>query len=135
MVEFLTVLAVFISDMLGRVGRWLTFRRVLGIVAFLILLLLVRQLMGIGADLTFIFGLDLGLVTEVSALIILLAVRDHVATVVYVARRALLRLKPVGPFLRHGVRRAFRSRSARPLPPPSDDEPAVWGTLNYAKAS
>ena len=35
MMEFLTVLAVFISDILGRLKRWLTFRRVLAIVAFL----------------------------------------------------------------------------------------------------
>ena len=125
--EFLTVLAVFISDMLGRFKRWLTFRRVLGIVAFLILLLCLQQLIGIGADLTFIFGLDLGLVTEVSALIIILAVRDHVKMALYVVRRGLLRLKPVGLRLRRGGRRAFRSHSAQPpLPPPPDDEPAEW---------
>ncbi len=125
--KFLIVLAVFISDMLGRLRRWLTFRRVLGIVAFIILLLCLRELIWIGADLTFIFGLDLGLVTEVSALLIILAVRDHVATAVYVVRRGLLRFKPVGHLLRRGVRRAFRSRSTQPLlPPPPDDEPLEW---------
>lgn len=126
--EFLAVLAVFISDMLGgRFKRWLTFRRVLGIAAFLVLLLCLKGLFEIGADLTFVFGLDLGLVTEVSALLIVMTVRGHVATAVYVVRRGLLRLRPVGLLLRRGVRRAFRSRSAQPLlPPPSDDEPAEW---------
>ena len=78
-------------------------------------------------DVAFLFGLDLGLVTEVSALLIILAVRGHVATAVYVVQRGLLRLKPVGLLLRRGVRRAFRARSAQPLlPPPPDDEPVAW---------
>ena len=126
--EILTVLAaIFRSDPLGRLKRWLTFRRVLGIVAFLILLLCLRQLLLLGLDMTLLFGLDLGLITEVSALMIILGVRDRVATAAYVVRRGLLRLKPATRFLRRGVRRAFRSRSARPLlPPPPDDEPAAW---------
>lgn len=126
--EILTVLAaIFKSDALGRLKRWLTFRRLLGIVVFLIVLLCLQQFLLAGFDMTLVFGLDLGLVTEVSALMIVLAVRDHVATATYVVRRGLLRLKPVGIFLRRGVRRAFRSRSVRPLlPPPPDDEPAAW---------
>ena len=123
----LIILMAFISDMLGRLVRWFTFRRVLGIVAVLILLLFLRELIGIGADLAFIFGLDLGLVTEVSVLLIILAARGHVATAVYVVRRWLLRLKPIGLLMRRRGRRAFRSRSAQPLrPPPPDDEPAEW---------
>lgn len=125
--EFFTVLAVFISDLLGRFRRWLTFRRVLGIVIFLTLLVLTRHLLMASVDVAFLFGLDLGLVTEVSALLIILAVRGHVATAVYVVQRGLLRLKPVGLLLRRGVRRAFRARSAQPLlPPPPDDEPVAW---------
>lgn len=127
--EFLKVLAVFISDILSRFRRWLTFRRVLGIVAILVLLLCVRGLieMGMAADLPILFGLDWGLALEVSALMIALSARYHVMTAAYMVRRWLLRTKPAIRFLRRGVRRAFRSRPAAPrLPPSSEDEPAVW---------
>jgi hypothetical protein len=87
--ELLIILAAFGSDKLARFRRWLTFRRVLGIVVFLVLLLCFRSILLMGMDLTFFLGLDLGLVTEVSALLIILAVRDHVATAAYVIRRAL----------------------------------------------
>jgi hypothetical protein len=127
--EFLTVLAVFAADMLGRFRRWLTFRRVLGIVAVLVLLLCVRGLieMGMGADLPILFGLDWGLAIEVSALMIALSVRDHVITAAYVVRRRLLRLNLISRLLRRRVRRASRSRPAvSHLPPPPDDERAEW---------
>jgi len=127
--EFLAVLAVFISDMLGRFRRWLTFRRVVGIVALLVLLLCVRGLieMGMGADLPVLFGLDWGLAIEVSALMIALSVRDHVTTVAYVVKRWLLHRKPINHLLRRGARRSSRSRPGTPLlPPPPEDEPAAW---------
>ena len=127
--EFLAVLAVFISDMLGRFRRWLTFRRVVGIVALLVLLLCVRGLieMGMGADLPILFGLDWGLAIEVSALMIALSVRDHVTTVAYVVKRWLLHRKPINHLLRRNARRSSRSRPGAPLlPPPPDDEPAAW---------
>jgi hypothetical protein len=125
--EFLTALATFASDRFDHFRRWLTFRRVLGIVAFLILLVCLRDLMAVGADISFLFGLDLGLVVEVSALMIILSVRDHVVTAAYLVRRRLLRLNFKTRLLRRGVRRAFRSRPETPLlPPPPDDEPAAW---------
>ena len=125
--EIPIVLAAFASDLLGRFKRWLTVRRVVGIVAVLILLLLFGQFLSLGMDVSFLFGLDLGLVTEVTALMIILSVRHRVMTAAYVVRHWLLRTKPVGRFLRRGIRRAFRSRPAAPfLPPPPDDEPAVW---------
>ena len=125
--EILIILAAFASDVLSRFRRWFTVRRVLGIVAVLIVLLLFRQFLLLGMDISFLFGLDLGLVTEVTALMIILSVRHRVMTATYVVRHWLLRTKPVGRFLRRGIRRAFRSRPAAPLlPPPPDDEPAVW---------
>ena len=125
--EFLTVLAIFISDIRGRFRRWLTFRRVLGIVVVLTILLNLGILMSAGIDVFFLLGLDFGLLMEVSALLIALTVRGHVMTAVYVARGGLLRLKPFGLRLRRGVRRAIRSRSRQSLlPPPPDDEPAEW---------
>jgi hypothetical protein len=124
--EFLTILAAYVSDTPHRLRRWLTFRRVLGIVAFLILLLCFRQFLLMGIDVTFLFGLDLGLLTEISALIIVLSVRDHVVTAVHVIRRGLLRLKPASHLLHRGARRAFRSRTTRQrLPATKDDEPGV----------
>ena len=131
MSEFLTVLAAFASDGFGRLRRWLTFRRVYGIAAtFLVLMLFFRLSLLIGMDVTFLFGLDLGLVTEVSALLIILAMREHAATAVYVVRRGHLRLKPISHFLRRSVRRVFRSRSTgRLLPPPTDDEPLPGPSL------
>lgn len=125
--ELLTGLAVFAADALSRVTDWLTVRRVLGIVAFLLLLLCFRQFLLLGIDVTFLFGLDLGLIAEVSALMIVLSVRGHVVTAVHVVRRGLVRLKPVSRFLRRSVRRAFRSRTARPrLPATPDDAPGAF---------
>jgi hypothetical protein len=122
--EFLAALATFASDTLDRLKAWLTFRRVLGIAAFLLLLLCFQQFLLMGIDVTFLFGLDLGLIAEVSALMIVLSVRDHVVTAAYGVWRGLVRLKPVTRFLRRSVRRAFRSRTTRPrLPATPDDEP------------
>src|ERR1700684_2134662 len=101
--ETLIILIAVVSDMLGRFRRWLTFRRVLGIVAILILLLCLKGLifdMGMGADLPILFGIDWGLAIEVSALLIALTVRGHALTVAYMARRNLFRLKPAGLLLR-----------------------------------
>jgi hypothetical protein len=133
MMELLTVLAVFTSDLLGRLKRWLTFRRVLGLVALLILLLCVKGLVfdiGMGADLPILFGLDWGLAIEVSALLIALSVRDHVITVAYVVRSWILQRKAVNHLLRRVARRASRSRpNTAVLPPPPEDEPAGWALL------
>ena len=74
--ELLIALVVFAYDLLGRFKRWLTFRRVLGIVAFLVLLVCFRYFLLMGMDITFFFGLDLGLITEVSALLIILGPID-----------------------------------------------------------
>jgi hypothetical protein len=127
--ELLIALAVFASDMLVRFKRWLTFRRLLGIVALLILVLCTKGLidMGMGADLPILFGLDWGLALEVSALMIALSVRDHVTAVAYVVKRWLLQRKAVNYLLQRRSRRSTRSRPvARLLPPPPDDELPAW---------
>jgi hypothetical protein len=128
--KYLSVVAALAPDMLGRLRRWLTFRRVLGIVAILILLLLVKGLvfdMGMGADLPILFSIDWGLAIEASALLIALSVRDHVITVAYVVKGWLSGHKAVNHLLRRVARRASRSRPTTPLlPPPPEDEPADW---------
>jgi hypothetical protein len=124
---FLIMLTVYLMDLISRFRRWLTFRRVVGIVMFLTVLLLFRQFLAIGIDVSFLFGLDLGLVAEVTALLIIIAVRDRVEPVAYVLRRGLLRIKPLTRLLRRSIRRAIRSRPVRPMLPPSpDDDPAAW---------
>jgi len=127
--ELLIALAVFASDILVRFRRWLTFRRLLGIVALLILALCAKGLveMGMGADLPILFGIDRGLALEVSGLMIALSVRDHVTAVAYVVKRWFLQRKTVNHLLRRISRRSSRSRPAAPLlPPPPDDELAAW---------
>jgi len=130
MAEFLTMLTVFISVMFARFRRWLTFRRVLGIVALLVLLLMVQGLvfnMGMGADLPLLFGLDWGMAIETSLLLMALSVRDHVRTVVSVVRSWFLRCKGVNRVLRRFTRRASHLRpTSSHLPPPPEDEPAAW---------
>lgn len=122
--SFLIMLAAYLADLAGRFRRWLTFRRVVGIVLFLTLLLSLRQFVEIGIDVSFLFGLDLALIAEVSALLIILSVRDRVMTAAFVVRHELSRVKLLSRLLR---RSAVRSRPARPiLPPPPEDDPAAW---------
>lgn len=124
---FFIMLIAYLAEHIGRFRRWLTFRRVVGIALFLTVLVLFRQFLALGVDLSFLFGLDLGLVAEVSALLILVSVRDRVMPVAYVIRHSLLRIKPLSRLLRRSVRRAIRSRPVRPiLPPPPEDDPAAW---------
>jgi Ni/Fe-hydrogenase subunit HybB-like protein len=121
MMNHFAILAVFIA---------VIFRRVLGIVALLILLLMVKGLvfdMGMGADLPLLFGLDWGLAIETSILLMALSVRDHVVAVVTVVKSWLLQRQVIHRFLRRFARRAPRSRPGSSLlPPPPDDEPAAW---------
>lgn len=128
--ELLIALAVFASDMLGRLRRWLTFRRLLGLVALLILALCLKGLivdLGMGADAFALFAIDWGLALEVSALMIALSVREHIAAVAHVVKRWPMQRKSLNRFMRRAFRRATRSRPAVPLlPPPPEDELAVF---------
>ncbi len=89
---FLITLTAYLMELIGRFRRWLTFRRIVGIVLFLTVLLSLRQFVEIGIDVSFLLGLDLGLVAEVSALLIIFSARDRVMTAVYVVRRGLCEL-------------------------------------------
>jgi len=126
----LIALMVFVSDLLGRLRRWLTFRRVLGLVALLILALCLKGLifdLGLGFDAFALFAIDWGLALEVSALMILLSAREHVAAITHMTKRSLMRLKPLNHLMRHAFRRSPRSRpTASLLPPPPEDEPAAF---------
>jgi hypothetical protein len=128
--ELLIALVILASDMLERFRRWLTFRRVLGLVALLILVLCLKGIvfdLGMGADLPILFGLDWGLAIEVSALIIALSAWDRVTTVAYVVKNWFSQRKTLNYLLRRVARRSSRSRPSTPLlPPPPEDEPAEW---------
>ena len=128
--DLLIALAVFASELVGRFRRWLTFRRLLGLVALLILALCLKGLMldlGMGADAFVLFSIDWGLALEVSALMIVLSAREQVATAAFVVQRWLQQRKPLGRLLRRASRRARRSRpAAEQMPPAPDDEHAAW---------
>jgi hypothetical protein len=128
--DLLIALMVFASDLLGRLRRWLTFRRILGLVALLILVLCLKGLvfdLGMGADAFVLFSIDWGLALEVSALLIALSVREHVAAVTHVVKRWLMQRKPLNRLMRLAFRRSSRSRPTAPLlPPPPEDELAVF---------
>jgi len=128
--ELLIALAIFASGILGRLRRWLTFRRLLGLVALLILVLCLKGLivdLGMGADAFALFAIDWGLALEVSALMIALSVREQAALVAQVVKRWFMQLKPLTRFMRRAFRRSARSRpSASQLPPPPEDERAAF---------
>ena len=128
--ELLIALAIFASDLLGRFRRWLTFRRILGLVALLILALCLKGLifdLGMGADAFVLFSIDWGLALEVSALMMVLSAREHIAAMTHMAKRGLMRLKPLAHLMRRAFRRSPRSRpTASLLPPPPEDETAAF---------
>ena len=115
--------ATFAADTFGRLRRWLTFRRVLGIVGFVIILMCAQQLLMLGMDASFLFGLDFSLIAEVSALMTILSVRDRVMTATYLIRRGWQKLARGGGLVRRS-RRSSRTGPVRSLlPPPPEDEP------------
>jgi hypothetical protein len=128
--ELLIALAIFASDLLGRFRRWLTFRRILGLVALLILALCLKGLivdLGMGADAFALFAIDWGLALEISALMIALSVRAQVSAVAHFVKRWLMQFKPLNHLVWRAFRRSSRSRPTTPLlPPPPEDELAAW---------
>lgn len=129
--ELLIALAIFATDLLGHFRRWLTFRRILGLVALLVLALCLKGLifdLGMGADAFVLFSIDWGLALEVSALMIALSVQGHVFAVAHVAKHWLMQRKSLNR-LRRAFRRSSRTRPAAPLlPPPPEDELAVFAS-------
>jgi hypothetical protein len=97
-------------------------RRLLHFMAFVLLLLCFHQVVSL--DMTFLFGMDLGLLLEISAGIFLLAARDKGRFARHVLRHAALRLRPM---VRRGfVRAVHTARSALRLSEKPDDDPAGW---------
>jgi hypothetical protein len=92
-------------------------RHVLHVVGLLVLLLFLQQL--VLMDMTFLFGLDLGVLMEVSAAIFVLTLREQVQVAVHRIRLAVTRhMAPWRPHARQIVTRAARAL----LPPKVDDE-------------
>ena len=111
---------------LARLIDGLTRRRILHIIGLILLVIFFQQV--VAMDLTFLFGVDLGLLMEVSAAVFMLVARQQIKTSVLVIRRSLLMAKPV---LLHAVKRCARCarRAARKLwPQKSSDEDGLVGS-------
>ena len=107
----------------------ITRRRVLHIIGLILLVIFFQQV--VAMDLFFLFGVDLGLLIEVSAAVIILAGRQQIKTTVLVIRRSLVLAKPA---LRHACRRGarrVRRAALRLLPPKSSDEDGLVGMPAY----
>jgi hypothetical protein len=103
----------------------ITRRRVLHIIGLILLVIFLQQV--VAMDLTFLFGVDLGLLMEVSAAAFILLARQQIKTTVLVIRRSLV---PVGTRLLRTGKRGARSvrRAVRKLwPPKSSDEDGLVG--------
>jgi len=98
----------------------ITRRRVLHIIGLILLVIFFQQV--VAMDLVFLFGVDLGLLMEVSAAVIILVSRQQIKTAVLVIRRSLVSAKPsLHQVYRRGARRV--RRAVRTLwPPKSSDE-------------
>jgi hypothetical protein len=98
----------------------ITRRRVLHIIGLILLVIFFQQV--VAMDLVFLFGVDLGLLMEVSAAVIILVSRQQIKTSVLIIRRSLVSAKPL---LHQAYRRGPRRvrRAVRTLwPPKSSDE-------------
>jgi hypothetical protein len=93
-----------------------TRRRILHFIGLLLLLYFFQQV--VMFDLTFLFGVDLGLLMEVAAAVFVLAARSQVRTVVHICQR---NLKAVVQFVRRGQVRETVTRACR-TPPKNDHE-------------
>jgi hypothetical protein len=95
----------------------LTRRRVLHILGFILLLIFFQQV--VMFDLTFLFGLDLGVLMEVSAAIFVLAARQQFRTLMDAAWR---NLKTAVQIVRRGRIRETVTRARRALLLPKNDD-------------
>jgi len=104
----------------------LTRRRVLHIILFIMLVICFRQVAEM--NMTFLFGVDLGLLMEVSAAVFILVARQQIKTTVLVIRRSLVAAKPsLHQVYRRGARRV--RQAVRTLwPPKSSDEDGLVGS-------
>jgi hypothetical protein len=95
----------------------LTRRRVLHILGFILLLLFFQQV--VMFDLTFLFGMDLGLLMEVCAATFVLTARGQARALLTQAQRGL---KTAVRLIRRGRVRETVTRAARALLPPKNDD-------------
>jgi hypothetical protein len=95
----------------------LTRRRVLHILGFILLLLFFQQV--VMFDLTFLFGMDLGLLMEVCAAVFVLAARGQVRALLNQAQRGL---KAAVRMVRRGRVRETVTRACRALLPSKNDD-------------
>ena len=95
----------------------LTRRRVLHILGFILLLIFFQQV--VMFDLTFLFGLDLGLLMEVASAVFVLTARNQARTLVDISWRSL---KAVAQIVRRGRVRETVTRACRALLPPKNDD-------------
>jgi hypothetical protein len=106
----------------------ITRRRVLHIIGLILLVIFFQQV--VAMDLTFLFGIDLGLLMEVSATVFLFVARQQIKTTVLVVRRRLVlvsrRLLRAG---RRGARRVRRAVRVLSPPKPSDDHERLLPAL------
>jgi hypothetical protein len=114
-----------LTEALVRLRHWLTLRRVLHIIAILLILATIKELAAV-SDVTFLLGFDWGLALEVGGAMMLLAARTHVIATADLLRHRLSALKRRAVILmRRGVARAGRSRPQAP-PPSSSDDDGPW---------
>ena len=105
----------------------ITRRRVLHIIGLILLVIFFQQI--VAMDLAFLFGVDLGLLMEVSAAVFILVARQQIKTTVLIIRRSLVLAKPT---LHQACRRGARQirRAVRTLwPPQESDEDGLAGAL------
>jgi hypothetical protein len=104
----------------------ITRRRLLHVIGIILLLIFFQQV--VAMDLTFLFGIDLGLLMDVAAAIFIFTARDQVKGALAVVRRSLVLLKTRAM---HAYRRGARRtrRVMRGLLPSSDDEDGLAGVV------
>jgi hypothetical protein len=110
----------------------LTRRRILHVVGIIVLLLFFQYV--VAFDLTFLFGIDLGLLIEVAAALLVITARDRGRPVLETVRRSLVPAKASALHVwRRGATRARRARRCRITrilkPPKSSDEDGLAGAF------
>ena len=107
------------ARVLDRIRR----RHILHFIGILFLLVFFRYV--VAMDLTFLFGVDLGLLMEVAAAAVVLIARKQSSATVTVVRHHLVRAKPrIMQVWRRGARRVRHAIQTLKLPA-NDDEPAA----------
>lgn len=110
--------AMFVVE-IARLLDKITRRRLLHVIGFLILLYFFDQVVAL--DLTFLFGVDLGLLMEVAAALFVLALHRQGKAVIAVARHQWALTKPRIILAWRRCARRVRPKARNLLPPADDD--------------